>query len=121
MQLSWSVSRGKPSPGHARRISGRSRWLSALAAVALPLAVLAAPSAFAGSTPPFTIGPNGSAAVPGADGANNLPDLFGAVKELGPLNSSTTKRPTVSEGISQFDDTASESRMGIEAPIHGPM
>jgi hypothetical protein len=59
--------------------------------VTLPLAVLAAPSAFAGSTPPFTIGPNGSAAVPGADGANNLPDLFGSVKELGPLNSSTTK------------------------------
>jgi hypothetical protein len=59
--------------------------------VALPLAVLAAPSAFAGSTPPFTIGPNGSADVPGADGANNLPDLFGAVKELGPLNSNTTK------------------------------
>lgn len=91
MHLSRIVSRGKPSRGQTRRTSGRSRWLSALAAVALPLAVLAAPSAFAGSTPPFTIGPNGSAVVPGADGANNLPDLFGAVKELGPLNSSTTK------------------------------
>jgi hypothetical protein len=62
-----------------------------VAAVALPVGVVAAPLAFAGSTPPFTIGPNGSADVPGADGANNLPDLFGSVKELGPLNSSTTK------------------------------
>lgn len=93
MHLSWTVSRGKPSQARSTRTSGRgrSRWLSALAAVTLPLAVLAAPSAFAGSTPPFTIGPNGSAEIPGADGANNLPDLFGAVKELGPLNSNTTK------------------------------
>ncbi|WP_323097043.1 hemagglutinin [Intrasporangium sp. YIM S08009] len=64
-----------------------------MAAIALAAgaAALSAPTALAGSTPPFTIGPNGSAVVPGADGANNLPDLFGSVKELGPLNSNTTK------------------------------
>ncbi|HKX66844.1 MAG TPA: hemagglutinin, partial [Intrasporangium sp.] len=42
-------------------------------------------------TPPFTIGPNGQAVVPGADADQNLPDVFGNVKELGPLNSNTTK------------------------------
>ncbi|GAA2150651.1 hemagglutinin [Humibacillus xanthopallidus] len=59
--------------------------------MALPLAILTAPNAFAGSTPPFDIGPNGSAVVPGSDGGTPLTDLFGSVKELGPLNSNTTK------------------------------
>lgn len=93
MQLSWNVSQGKPSrgqatPGPARR---RKRWLAALAAAAVPLAVLSAPSAFAGSTPAFTIGPAGAAVVPGADGAINLTDIYGANKELGPKNASSTK------------------------------
>ncbi|HET7820547.1 MAG TPA: hemagglutinin [Ornithinibacter sp.] len=47
--------------------------------------MLIAPSAFADDGP-FTI--DGS--IPDA-GTTNLPDLFGNVKELGPLNSSTTK------------------------------
>jgi hypothetical protein len=62
-----------------------------LAALALPLAVLVAPTASAGTTPPFTIGPADAAVVPGADGAIHLEDPEGNVKELGPLNSNTTK------------------------------
>jgi hypothetical protein len=63
-----------------------------LAALAVPLSLLAAP-ATAGSTPPFTIGPNGLAEVPGtpSDASQELGDLSGSVKELGPLNSNTTK------------------------------
>ncbi|HKX68108.1 MAG TPA: hypothetical protein VJN29_12880, partial [Intrasporangium sp.] len=71
----------------------RRRFSSMVAALALLLggAVAVAPFALAGTTPPFTIGPNGQAVVPGADADQNLPDVFGNVKELGPLNSNTTK------------------------------
>ena len=71
----------------------RRRFTGMVAALALIFggAVAVAPFASAGTTPPFTIGPNGSAVVPGADADQNLPDLFGNVKELGPLNSNTTK------------------------------
>ncbi len=71
----------------------RRRFTSMVAALALLLggAVAVAPFASAGTTPPFTIGPNGQAVVPGADADQNLPDLFGSIKELGPLNSNTTK------------------------------
>jgi hypothetical protein len=57
----------------------------AVAALALPLAVLAAPNASAASGP-FTI--DGTTPDPGAA---ELADTFGAVKELGPENSSATK------------------------------
>jgi hypothetical protein len=53
--------------------------LVAAGAIAIPLAAYAADG-------PFTI----DGVVPDA-GATNLPDLFGNVKELGPINSSTTK------------------------------
>lgn len=70
------------------------RWRLAqvlVAAAALPMALVVAPTASAGSTPPFTIGPNLGADVPGSDASLNLEDPEGNVKELGPLNSSTTK------------------------------
>ncbi|MEO7422289.1 MAG: hypothetical protein ABIU87_07835 [Ornithinibacter sp.] len=51
----------------------------------VPFAVLAAPSALAASGP-YSI----DGVVPDA-GTTELPDLSGNVKELGPLNSSTTK------------------------------
>ena len=62
-----------------------------MAAVALPLMLVAAPFATAGTTPPFDIGPDGAAVVPGDDEDQTLPDPEGSVKELGPLNSNTTK------------------------------
>ena len=73
--------------------SRRRRFTGLVAVLALLLggAVAVAPFAQAGTTPPFTIGPNGQAVVPGADADQNLPDLFGSIKELGPLNSNTTK------------------------------
>lgn len=55
------------------------------------MAVLAAPTALAGTVPPFTIGPPNAAVVPGADADQQLEDPEGNVKELGPLNSNTTK------------------------------
>ena len=58
-----------------------------LAAIALPAAILSAPAALAGTVPPFSI--NGT--VPGADADQTLDDPEGNVKELGPLNSNTTK------------------------------
>ncbi|HEX6873164.1 MAG TPA: hypothetical protein VF163_18865, partial [Micromonosporaceae bacterium] len=51
------------------------------------MALVTAPSALAGTVPPFTI----DGTVPGDDATQNLPDLYGNVKELGPLNSNTTK------------------------------
>jgi hypothetical protein len=64
-----------------------------VAALALVVggAVAVAPFALAGTVPPFTIGPPNAAVVPGADADQNLPDLAGSIKELGPLNSNTTK------------------------------
>jgi hypothetical protein len=57
----------------------------------MPFAVLAAPFAQAGTVPPFSI----DGVVPGADAtgpdAENPDDPEGNVKELGPLNSNTTK------------------------------
>jgi hypothetical protein len=69
----------------------RASWLAAFLALVLPLTVLTATSALAGTTPPFTIGPPNAAVVPGADADQNLDDPQGNVKELGPLNSNTTK------------------------------
>lgn len=63
------------------------RWLAIAAAITLPVALATAPIALAGTVPPFSI----DGTVPGTDSAQNLPDLSGSVKELGPLNSSTTK------------------------------
>ncbi len=67
-----------------------SRWgwgvrRLAIAVLVIPMAVLNTSSALAADGP-YTI--NG--VVPDG-GATELPDLFGSVKELGPLNSSTTK------------------------------
>ncbi|WP_460627028.1 hemagglutinin [Intrasporangium mesophilum] len=89
MSTSWLVSRGTPSSGASKHSLSRrrGRWLAIVAAIALPAAVVAAPVALAGSVPPFTI----DGTVPGADGAQSLTDPDGNVKELGPLNSSTTK------------------------------
>jgi hypothetical protein len=86
-------SRGTHSRTPSTRGRPRRRLTGAAAAFALVLggAVLGTTVAQAGTTPPFTIGPDGLAVVPGSDGPNNQPDLFGAVKELGPLNSNTTK------------------------------
>lgn len=62
-----------------------------LAVLILALSVVAAPFALAGTVPPFDIGPDGSAVVPGSDADQQLEDPEGNVKELGPLNSNTTK------------------------------
>lgn len=75
---------------------GRRRIIGMVAAFALVLggAIFAAPFASAGTTPPFTIGPNPSAIVPAPDldeVADAAEDPEGNVKELGPLNQSTTK------------------------------
>jgi len=66
----------------------RSRWLATISALALtiPLALLAAPSAFAADGP-YNI----DGVVPDDPAFAELPDPFGSVKELGPLNSNTTK------------------------------
>ena len=69
---------------HAKRTSRGARWL-AVAALTIPMAVLAIPSAQA-EDGPYNIEGN----VPDA-GTTQLTDLYGSVKELGPLNSSTTK------------------------------
>ncbi|HEY5882556.1 MAG TPA: hypothetical protein VIU11_26845 [Nakamurella sp.] len=70
------------TPSSRRR---RARWLAALFALTLPLAVLTAPTASAADGP-FTI----DGVVPDTS-ATELPDPFGSVKELGPKNSNTTK------------------------------
>jgi hypothetical protein len=67
------------------------------AALAIPAAVLTAPMAQADTVPPFTIGleTDGTVNIPGSDAtggqSTNPQDPFGNVKELGPLNSNTTK------------------------------
>lgn len=73
--------------------SQRSRLPAALVALALPVSLVATPFAIAHvTTPPFTIGPDGSAVVPGTgDHDQTLGDPEGNVKEPGPLNSNTTK------------------------------
>ncbi|HET7398187.1 MAG TPA: hemagglutinin [Intrasporangium sp.] len=79
MSRSWGRRQSRPT---ARR---RTRWLAILAAVALPLLVVTAPSALAASGPYIIDG-----IVPDS-GAAQLTDPFGNVKELGPINSNTTK------------------------------
>ena len=102
MHRSWIVSRGNDLTGSSTRTRGpaRKRWLAALAIVALPLAAISVPSAFASTTPPFTIGDEAPGApvvinIPGSDAtgpnASNPDDPEGNVKELGPLNASSTK------------------------------
>jgi hypothetical protein len=83
------ATRGRSSrgPGATQRRSLRGKLLAVLAAVALPMAILAAPAALAGTVPPFSI----DGTVPGADADQTLADPEGNVKELGPLNSNTTK------------------------------
>jgi hypothetical protein len=61
------------------------RWL-AVASLAIPIAVFSTSSAQAASGPYDIDG-----TIPDSTGFNELPDLFGNVKELGPLNSNTTK------------------------------
>ena len=90
------TSRGRSTPGHNSKTAPtkRLRLAAVLAALAMPLAVLAAPFAQAGTTPPFTIGPNPNAIVPAPDldeVADAAEDPEGNVKELGPLNQNTTK------------------------------
>ncbi len=75
---------GRRTSGPRRPRSKLPRLL-AVAALTLPLAVFGAPNATAASGP-YTIDGN----TPDA-GAVELADRFGAVKELGPLNSSATK------------------------------
>lgn len=72
-------------PSHRRRFRRRSRWVALVAALALPATAFVAPSAQAADGP-FSI--DGS--VPDA-GTAQLEDAEGNVKELGPLNSNTTK------------------------------
>ena len=76
-----------------RRLVPRTRArVAALASVALVASFAATVTAAqAGTTPPFTIGPDGQAVVPGDDADQTLGDPEGNVKELGPLNSNTTK------------------------------
>jgi hypothetical protein len=81
----------QPSISSRPVLRRRARWLAGIAALALAPTVLTAPFALAGTTPPFTIGPPNAAVVPGADADQNLDDPQGNVKELGPLNSNTTK------------------------------
>jgi hypothetical protein len=84
-QLSFFSGKRSSRPPDGRSRSRRGVVLAAALALAIPTAVLVAPSAFADDGP-FTI----DGTIPDA-GTTNLPDLFGSVKELGPLNSSTTK------------------------------
>ncbi len=72
--------RMRPSVRNSKGI----RWL-AVASLTIPLAVFSTSSAQAADGP-YNI----DGVVPDA-GTTELPDLFGSVKELGPLNSSTTK------------------------------
>jgi hypothetical protein len=82
MELSTTarVSRSKRTPRRSR-----IRAVVAATALALAGALVAPPSAYAADGP-FTIDGN----VPDA-GTTEVPDDFGAVKELGPINGSTTK------------------------------
>jgi hypothetical protein len=84
MNVRVSMFRWRPSAPTTRRTSRVSRWL-AIAALAIPIAVFNIPSAQAADGP-FTI----DGVIPDS-GTTELPDLFGSVKELGPLNSNTTK------------------------------
>ena len=63
----------------------RASWLAAFFALVLALAGLTTQTAMAADGP-YNI----DGTVPDA-GTTELPDLFGNVKELGPLNSNTTK------------------------------
>ena len=72
-------------PEHHTTIRRRARWLALITALLLPFAILVAPMARAADGP-FNI--DGS--VPDAN-TTELQDQFGNVKELGPLNSNTTK------------------------------
>jgi hypothetical protein len=81
--------RGRPQngPSQGTPTRRRARWLAIIAAITLPVAIVTAPYALAGTVPPFTI----DGTVPGADADQTLDDPQGNVKELGPLNSNTTK------------------------------
>jgi hypothetical protein len=77
-----------PDPGASRGTPTRRRkisWLAAFFALVLTLAGLGTQTALAASGP-FTI----DGIVPDPDTAN-LPDLYGNVKELGPINGNSTK------------------------------
>ena len=74
-----------------RRTTRRSRLRIAAGAAALAIAgAVAVPLTASAADGPFTIGPDGDASVPDA-GTTQLEDPEGNLKELGPLNSSTTK------------------------------
>ena len=84
--LSLLSRKPKSPPRDGRSPARRGGILALVAAVAVPVAVLVAPSAFAADGP-YTIDGN----IPDG-GTTELADLFGNnVKELGPLNSNTTK------------------------------
>ena len=83
--LSLFSRKPKSPPGDGRSPARRGAIVALVAALAVPVAVLVAPSAFAADGP-YNIDGD----IPDA-GTTELPDLFGSVKELGPLNSNTTK------------------------------
>lgn len=75
-------------PNVPRKTPARTRrapWLAAIFAAVLTVSVIAAPAAMAADGP-YNIDGN----VPDAN-TTELTDVFGSVKELGPLNSNTTK------------------------------
>jgi hypothetical protein len=72
--------------GRSKSRSKRARWLAAIFALTLPLAVLTAPNALAAAGP-YTI----DGVVPDDEDFAQLDDPEGNLKELGPLNSNTTK------------------------------
>jgi hypothetical protein len=81
------MQRGRPENGPIERTNHRrrARWLALIAALLLPFAVLVAPMARAADGP-YNI----DGTVPDAN-TTEITDIFGSVKELGPLNSNTTK------------------------------
>jgi hypothetical protein len=82
----FSIPRGKPDDASgSRTVRRRARWLAIVASLLLPLAVIVAPMARAADGP-FSI----DGIVPDAN-VTELADASGNVKELGPLNSNTTK------------------------------
>ena len=86
----------------------RAPWLGAFLALVLALASFTAQTAMAADGP-FTIDGN----VPDA-GTTELPDLFGNVKELGPLNSNTTKIGVIhNDGLPTLGETNPNAQVDL--------
>jgi hypothetical protein len=84
----------------------RRRVISGLAALSLAMVGLVATSSpVQAADGPFVVGPANAASVPDA-GATELTDVFGNNKELGPLNSNTTKIGVIhSDAVPTLGDT----------------